>query len=614
MLGAQWLVARSWLAVALGSAVGCGDHDVGLHLTVTIPGAARPALDEVIVNIEAQGGLPVAASDTVSQGVAVHAGDGSLQLVLRPSALGARESVPLLLVPSGAHSVDVALRAWMFDGAHQVIGASPFVVAALGSDRSSTARLALSCATDSSCTPGTPASILDLATPNDAPLGIALEVAAGGSHFGLLGTGHFRAGPTRDLVVTLTDASGTRALIVRAPDWTPAAFPLLNKHRSLDLGTPAVTIVARPDAPFADIAAVGDLDGDGLDELALGAPTAGAGAGAVYVFSGAELARDGARIDLADAETYARIGHVLGAAPQDQLGSAIAIGAVRAPGVNDLVLGAPGAAGSTGPVAGRVYVLGLPSQESVAGAAGQSSTIYGSAPGTPIGGVIAIGDLDGDGSAELVLGSPTDGGQQRGMVRVLRGPRMQPGMVDLARTAPDGLILGVEGALLGSTVVIAVDGATRQLVAGAPGRDRVYAIDGALVFGDRRVEAGGPYARFDGLPGSRFGSAIARVSMADGSAGLAIAAPRANLGDRLRAGACFVFADEDRGSPGTAAVVVSIDGAGPRLVIYGAAMDATLGRQLSSGIFDAAAATGVLLIGAATDGDGHLVVYALRGP
>jgi uncharacterized protein (TIGR03437 family) len=99
----------------------------------------------------------------------------------------------------------------------------------------------------------------------------------------------------------------------------------------------------------------GDLNGDGIDDLALGAPGAngnGMNCGKVYVFFGKtslkgaiDLAKDKADVEL------------LGAGSGDQLGSSLAIGDLNGDGRNDLIAGAPNADAVDKSDAGKVYGL-----------------------------------------------------------------------------------------------------------------------------------------------------------------------------------------------------------------------------------------------------------------
>ncbi len=142
--------------------------------------------------------------------------------------------------------------------------------------------------------------------------------------------------------------------------------------------------------------ALGDLDGDGLAELAVGAPS-GAGGGAVHVFAGGRSGR------VTDADADARVAGLV----STELGTGLAVlDDIDGDGAPELAIGAPGHAERTG----RVLIFAGP----VAGPVAPSSaiaTIDGLAPGDELGVELgALGDLDGDGHAELGVGAwMTDG-------------------------------------------------------------------------------------------------------------------------------------------------------------------------------------------------------------
>jgi hypothetical protein len=128
---------------------------------------------------------------------------------------------------------------------------------------------------------------------------------------------------------------------------------------------------------------IGDVDGDGIADVATSAPTwgpDGSNRGRVYVYSGAS----GARLWTADGEAG------------DQLGLGIeAAGDVNGDGIPDVIAGAPGGdralvwSGRDGSV-----LLELAAEE----------------PGGGFGGTVSdVGDADGDGRADVLVGAPGNG-------------------------------------------------------------------------------------------------------------------------------------------------------------------------------------------------------------
>lgn len=251
----------------------------------------------------------------------------------------------------------------------------------------------------------------------------------------------------------------------------------------------------------------GDLDGDGYDDLVIGAET-GAGpannrpaAGEVtIIYGGPARAGD---TDLATPPSGVAV--VYGAEAGDNLGKTVAAHDLDGDGFEDLILPAPGGDGAanirTG--GGDVYILygsltRLPASTDLLTPPVGVVTIYGVDPGDAYGSSVTAGDFDGDGFDDLVLGAaqadgPSNARSAAGDLAVIYGgPVPLSGILDLA-TPPAGttFIRGADtGDQLGSSIAAGdVDGdGYDDLIAGAfagdgPLDDRLSAGEVAVIYG-----------------------------------------------------------------------------------------------------------------------------------
>ncbi|HUR28183.1 MAG TPA: integrin alpha [Planctomycetota bacterium] len=151
------------------------------------------------------------------------------------------------------------------------------------------------------------------------------------------------------------------------------------------------------------LARIPDLDGDGIDELLVGAPGAsprGRASGKAYVFSGAD-----AHI----------LFYLLGEEAGDEFGAAVsAVGDLDGDGVSELAVASPGAR-SFGRNSGSVFVFDGKDAHVV-------FRLYGDGFGERFGTSVAgAGDMNGDGKPEIAVGAPCPRLDRPGYVRILSG-------------------------------------------------------------------------------------------------------------------------------------------------------------------------------------------------
>jgi hypothetical protein len=170
--------------------------------------------------------------------------------------------------------------------------------------------------------------------------------------------------------------------------------------------------------------AAGDFDGDGRDDLAIGAPqedhnAAGhTDAGAIHVIYGSAAGLSAA----GDVTLHQDSANVLGTADdEDQFGYALAVGDFNDDGRDDLAVGVPGEAAFGLADAGAVQVFrgsnsGLSTNDQLIsqdGIRSNANVLLGdisdsTEAGDRFGAALAAGDFNGDGYADLAIGAPEE--------------------------------------------------------------------------------------------------------------------------------------------------------------------------------------------------------------
>jgi hypothetical protein len=207
--------------------------------------------------------------------------------------------------------------------------------------------------------------------------------------------------------------------------------------------------------PFAEgqagfsVAFAGDVDGDGFDDIAIGAPFADSERGMVAIVSGGQVSPGtliGGRqvVNLGAAlpgEVFTFAGEQAGSRTGWSVASA---GDVNGDGVGDLIVGAPWWADAA-VKDGRAYVIfgsagGLPAIDLASLTPQQGFVIDAPAGDVRTGtSVAAAGDVNGDGFDDLIVGSPFDdsGGFATGAAHVIFGRAGDFGVLSGGRRVVD---------------------------------------------------------------------------------------------------------------------------------------------------------------------------------
>ena len=211
-------------------------------------------------------------------------------------------------------------------------------------------------------------------------------------------------------------------------------------------GTPLWTSVGRQANAFlgASVTGLADVTGDGVPDIAAGADGDGPrGGGRAYVFSG---------VDGSDVLTLTPNGSTAALFGQFFAHDA---GDVDADGVTDVYVGDYAAAKVNGPLLGQGYVF--------SGRTGERVRTFIGAPGDGLGPARGIGDIDGDGHADLAIASwqHSSGAAAGGRVELYSG---KTGKVLRTMTGSQaGWTLGVDVVGIGD---VNDDGKTDILVTG----------------------------------------------------------------------------------------------------------------------------------------------------
>jgi len=278
------------------------------------------------------------------------------------------------------------------------------------------------------------------------------------------------------------------------------------------------------DAPFdvfgAAVSGARDVDNDGFDDVIVGAfgnDTNGSFAGQAKVFSG---------------RTGLALYTLFGEAANDNFGTSVAGGCdINNDGRPDVIVGAPGNGASD---RGAVYVY-----------SGLDGSLVHKIPGAQAddfmgGSVACAGDFNGDGRQDVVAGAPDAdlGGTSRGVVSVFSG--IDASALLRYEETQSGVELGFAVSALGD-----LDGnGTEEVIAGGPAGPNGLR-PGEVAFFTFGLDDKADDFRL-GSNSGEFGAALALVGdvTGDGLPDYLVGAPSQNAGGLVNAGRAFLFAGE----------------------------------------------------------------------
>jgi hypothetical protein len=298
----------------------------------------------------------------------------------------------------------------------------------------------------------------------------------------------------------------------------------------------ALTGLSLGDHFGASVAGLGDVNGDGVPDLAVGTPQPGGGVFPGFVYppglGGAQVFSGSSGLVL-----FALAGSTVG----ERFGWSVAdIGDVDADGVSEFAIGAPGPQGFTPGPPGTVTVFS-------GATAAPVFTLRGGPAGDQFGFAISgPGDLDADGVPDLLVGAPQTTATGPGYAKCFSGAS-GANLFGLAGTFPGDRF----GGSVGCTGDVSGDGVV-DLVVGAPqpgfGLTAQWGTGYADVFSGAN---GAPLFSLAGSSlGNRFGTAVTGAGdvSGDGVPDLVVGAPSASGGLFGGTARAFSFAGIPPGS------------------------------------------------------------------
>ena len=390
---------------------------------------------------------------------------------------------------------------------------------------------------------------------------------------GAIAAGDFNGDTVPDIVLAAGNADGPanarleagEAYVFLGPFISgEARDPAAEQHDLVIYGAHAGDLLGRA-------LAVGDFNGDGVDDIALGAPFADGpdldrpGSGAVYVLFGSSQWGDQIRqVDIAEDEPDAII---FGAGAEDMAGSILRAADVNGDGSDDLIIGAFWADGpdDARPDAGEVYLIygDIDRRHFDLALGQQDGIIYGAEAGDLLSKGVGTADINGDGCADLILAAtfasgPDNSRDSAGETYFVLCP--PAAVLDMARGEQEVTVLGIDpGDQIGHSIAAGdlngdgfADLLLGALSADGPGNRSDLAGEVYIILGGARLAdvidtaADGADALIYGAAAvDRLGRSVTTGDVnGDGFSDVLISAPNA-IG---RAGLVYVFYGRPQGS------------------------------------------------------------------
>jgi hypothetical protein len=345
------------------------------------------------------------------------------------------------------------------------------------------------------------------------------------------------------------DGDGRADVLLGSPSWNGHGAVFVYRGTNDGLAASALAILEGDEAGSGfggAVSAAGDVNGDGYDDVLVGAPLSGQGRGTVFLFSGS-------------ATGPVASWSASGEAPGHFGGSVSAAGDVNADGFDDFIVGAPERFDG-----GRAFVfLGGPAGPPAAPSWSAGTDFDAARFGFSVG---SAGDVNGDGFSDVIVGAPflSDPEPEEGHAFVYLGSAagLGPGAAWVGQCNQPHAGFGTSVAGAGDVNGDGLD----DVLAGIPRHDEGSVEQGAafLYLGSSGSLPLNPdWGGLGEQAAAHFGTSVSAAGDVndDGFADLVVGAPDQDGGDS-GAGRAFFY----QGGPGCAAPVLPVSLHDVRLV------------------------------------------------